>query len=101
MDIPNKYLTVTPNDLVYPKFFEWLELRHGDDKADQLFTSITSYVWILKSLLHWDHAMVSYAHYILPRAVHDYKYIQIQFNNYGIIMIKIWLQCIHSLAKYI
>jgi hypothetical protein len=32
------------------------------------------------------------------RAVHDYEYIQIQFNNYGIIMIKIWLQCcnLHS-----
>ena len=35
------------------------------------------------------------------RAVHDYEYIQIQFDYYGMIMIKIQLQCIHSLVKYI
>ena len=35
------------------------------------------------------------------RAVHDYEYIQIQFDYYGMIVIKIQLHCIHSLVKNI
>ena len=38
---------------------------------------------------------------ILVRAVHDYEYIQIQYDYYGMIIITIQLWCIHSLAKYI
>jgi len=37
----------------------------------------------------------------ISRAVYDYEYIQIQFDYYGMIIIKIQLQCIHSLVKYI
>ena len=37
----------------------------------------------------------------VTRAVHDYEYIQIQFDYYGMIMITIQLRCIHSSAKYI
>ena len=35
------------------------------------------------------------------RAVHDYEYIQIQYDYYGMIIITIQLWCSHSLAKYI
>ena len=39
--------------------------------------------------------------YLQVRVVHNYEHIQIQFDYYRMSMIKIQLQCIHSLVKYI
>jgi len=35
------------------------------------------------------------------RAVHDYEYIQIQYEYYGVITMTIWLQHIQFLVEYI
>jgi hypothetical protein len=40
-------------------------VQHCTTLKSQNVANLTSYVWILKSLLHRNHPMVSYAHYIL------------------------------------
>ena len=50
----------------------------------------------------WDLVFASNNKVIVhDRAVHDYEYIWIQFDYYGMIMITIQLRCIHSWAKFI
>lgn len=52
---------------VYTKIFYGLYklVQRCTTLKSQKVTSVTSYVWILKSSSHRDHAMVSYAHYVL------------------------------------